>query len=311
MSARQLFQGVLIASPADFSKLAGYIDDFDPSQDPIDLIEYHYEFPGEFRCSNAHCHQQHRDGFLVRLKSTLLSNVGWVCASKADAGFDHKVNQFFQERQIPLLRAQVLALKHASPSYEAKLGEIENAAWPLIKQKRAFQKLFPSIVELLSKNQYADSFSVTRTIREKHSVVDQYGKEKEVFVPTEEVIAQVSGIRFLRESLGPIITELIRPALQQLQGSQPATMSYPQLRKCFSNAQNIDEWLELAIQLQRAGERLMSQESEAAIKKLTGSATVQEEARRFALNSLQLENPQPTRKSKPLSRKERRARRIY
>src|ERR1700694_4434214 len=118
MSARQLFQGVLILSPNDFSKLPGYIDDFDPFDDPIESIEYHYEFQSLFRCSNLRCHQQHGDGFLVRLKSNLLSNVGWVCASKADAGFDHKVNQFFQERQIPLLRAQLSALKNAASDYE-------------------------------------------------------------------------------------------------------------------------------------------------------------------------------------------------
>jgi hypothetical protein len=312
MSARQLFQGVLILSPNDFSKLPGYVDNFDPTDDPIETIEYHYEFQSQFRCSNSRCHQQHGDGFLVRLRSALLSNVGWVCASKADAGFDHKVNQFFQQRQIPQLRAQLWALKNAASDYGRKLKEVELSAWTLIGKKRVLQKAFPVVFETLTKNQNKEVFKVTKIVHERRLTIDQFGKEKEAIVPVEHVVAEIDGIRFLRESLGTLLTEHINPAVRELQEARPDAMTYSQLSKCFSKAQAIDEWLGRAINLQRAGERLLSPATEGAIRKMDGSPFLQMEARRFSLRSLEAGDLGLARPLvKKLSRRERRARGIY
>lgn len=117
MSARQLFQNVLVSLPVQLKAIPGYSPDIDLSEDNFVEVLSHYTFREEYQCALARCHKWHKDGYVCVFESGAIGNVGHVCARKwIGSSFDIGLNRYQQEIARPQLHRPLQLQKPMRPS---------------------------------------------------------------------------------------------------------------------------------------------------------------------------------------------------
>lgn len=313
MSARQLFQNVLVGSPAQLKAIPGYSPDIDLSNDKFVEVLSHYTFREEYQCALSRCHKWHKDGYVCVFESGAIGNVGHVCARKwIGSSFDIGLNRYQQEIARPQLLATLTTAKANAHVQLRQCDELREIAQDFILFKRGFSRNFPKIWNLLSTPQSGIEYQVfnsrTVTAIEQNEDGSEVSRSKIV----SERLGTIKGIRALRENVLALVNDIKRGLEEILKSNGTHEASWKELNQLINISSAIELKLADARRLVRDSQIFRSSDNEKLIRRLQGNSELEMEASRFLfaiVETIEVAPSNSVKKSPPaqsLNRKERR-----
>ncbi len=315
MSALHAYQFAAVQTYDQLASQPGYLQTFSPSQDNVVEVLYHYKFVSQCQCGISSCRQHHNEGYVVRLASGHISQIGGHCWKSKFRDIGTALNRYQEEQERPRLISQLLAHRAASEAYRVRSRTLRNDLEPLIKFKTELKSHFPKIdLELKQKADHGGIYPVirvTETLKEEAQSKPDIKRTADDFVYFEQTLGLVQGCNFLSESAFHFIVEVDR-IITEISSCSLSSLSFSKLYYYANEGPKVDEYLSRAALLLSAGRRLFGSESELAIKLMASNREVEGEAKRFSLAALNgvpsrplLQTPPSTKK---MGRKERKAR---
>ena len=81
---------VEVESWEDIKSLAGFVKNLDPAEHELEAVIGFYTFKYKVNCALTTCHQPHMNGFIVKTKNGILTNIGKDCG-KTHFGVEFEV----------------------------------------------------------------------------------------------------------------------------------------------------------------------------------------------------------------------------
>ena len=289
MSARQLFQNVLVSSPVQLKAIPGYSPDIDLSADKFVEVLSHYTFHEEYQCALTRCHKWHKDGYVCVFESGAIGNVGHVCARKwIGSSFDIGLNRYQQEIARPhLLSTLTIAKAHAAEQLR-QCDELRQIAQDFIRCKRGFSRNFPAIWNLLSAPQNGIEYQVFHSKTEIEIEKQEDGSETRRSKMISERLGAIRGIRALRENVLILINDLKRDLDEILKSNITQELSWNELNHLFNLSSAIERKLTDARRWVGDTQLFRSSETENLIRRLQGSPDIEREASRFSFANVEI-----------------------
>jgi hypothetical protein len=283
MSARQVFQNVLVRSPQELKTIPGYSPAIDLSDEKFVEVLSHYTFREEYQCALTSCHKWHKDGYVCVFESGAIGNVGNVCARKwIGSSFDEGLNRYQREIARPQLLSKLTIAKTAVPALLRQCVELRQAAQDFIPCKSGFRNNFPLIWNLLQAPQNGMEYQVVHSknlvVTEKHEDGSEISRSKIV----SERLGVIRGIRALRENVLILINGLDQDLDEILKSSVTQELSWNELNRLVNVSSVIERKLIDARGLVRDVQLFRTPETENLIRRLQGNPDLEKEACRFS-----------------------------
>ena len=170
MSALHAYQFIAVQTYDQLARQPGYLQTFSPSQDNVVEVLYHYKFVSQCQCGISSCRQHHNEGYVVRLASDHISQIGGHCWKSKFRDIGTALNRYQEEQERPRLISQLIAHKATSDAHRVHSRTLHTELEPFVKFKAELKVQFPKInLELTQKADHGGVYRVihvTETLKE-------------------------------------------------------------------------------------------------------------------------------------------------
>lgn len=268
----------------------GHLPRFNPIEDKVNAVLYHYRFGSQCQCGISTCGKFHNEGFVVQLESHLISQIGHCCWKNKFQEIGDIINRYQENQERPRLLHELKQHKAACNAHRSFISKLKAELQPLVEKKNNFKQRYPRLYAELEKQvgiggQY-EVIRVHEAIKAESRGKPEHILRADDFTYDQELVGTVRGCDFIGSSALILLTE----AEQKVEAVEKANLvdiSFSKLHSITLEASAIDTYIAKAQSLLIAGRLFFSDESASAIRKIEKSEAIRQEARGFDLSNLE------------------------
>lgn len=308
MSSFATHQFAPVRTYDELARQPGYVSKFNPAEDKVDAVLFHYVFVAQCQCGISRCRQHHNEGFVVKLESGLISHVGHHCWKRKFKEIGDILNRYQEEQELPRLIAELMAHKAACKSHRSYISNLKDQLLPLVERKARLRAMYPQVfAELATRADRGGQYQVvkvTERLNEAAKSKSEASRRSDDYEYSQKVVGVVKGCEFIAISaLGPLVEA--ERIVERVEKSSLIDISFSKLHSTTLEASTIDTHISRAKALLEAGKSVFARESAEAIRQMDGSHTLSQEARNFDLQALDESIDRKSKQPKKSDRKQR------
>jgi hypothetical protein len=191
-----------IRSPIDIINFPKYLESIDPKTQPLRRIITGYHLNEEYPCGLKSCHQPHKDGYLVELEDTYVTNVGWVCGQQFGEKFAIERLRYAEQELRPKAITTIQDIVIKIRGIPQDLQRLADEAARLSQCKQSMRSQSPRLYKDLERRAHSGDNRVTEQVELTQQEIDDLqamnpGSGRGRFRYREELRGVLPGLRVL------------------------------------------------------------------------------------------------------------------
>jgi hypothetical protein len=154
----------IIRTPSDITSYPKYLESIDPKTRPLRRIITGYYLNEEYPCGLKSCHQPHKEGFLVELEDTYVTNVGWVCGQQFGEKFAIERTRYAEQILRPKAIATIQNIVSKINGLPQEIQRLAEEAARLSQCKQSMRSQFPRLYKDLERRAHSSDNRVTEQV---------------------------------------------------------------------------------------------------------------------------------------------------
>lgn len=266
---------VEVESWEDIKSLAGFVENLDPAEHELEAVIGFYTFKYKVNCALTTCHQPHMNGFIVKTKNGILTNIGKDCG-KTHFGveFEVLIKQLDRAYKESENRKKLDSFNSQVESVEKNISELRHQAkgadWvynnsiKLISLGSDCNKIVVRKIEEMFKARVSTLTLSTEATEEEIQIVEasQSRKIQRPYILTKN-IAEIAGLSvfYPENNLREILVLDLEKQLPLFKSKSVDLMTYKELQAWVKYVDSIENKLETVKRTIKAGISLLTLEN--------------------------------------------------
>lgn len=238
----------IIRSPSDITNFPKYLKSIDPKTQPLRRIITGYHLNEEYPCGLKSCHQPHKDGYLVELENTYVTNVGWVCGQQFGEKFAIERLRYAEQEIRPKAITTIQDIVTKIRGIPQDLQRLADEAAQLSQCKQSMRSQFPRLYKDLDRLAHSGNNRVTEQIELTPKEIDDLlamnpGSGRGRFRYREELRGVLPGLRVLAINIHEEVISRLKSKADTIIGINVSSLPTDKLLEWEGWAHRFDEML--------------------------------------------------------------------
>jgi hypothetical protein len=263
-----------IRTPSDIINFPKYLESIDPKTRPLRRIITGYYLNEEYPCGLKSCHQPHKEGFLVELEDTYVTNVGWKCGEQFGEKFAIEHRRYTDLELRPRAITTIQDIVSKINGLPQEIQRLADEAARLSQCKQSMRSQFPRLYKDLERRAYSGNNRVTEQIELTPNEIDDLqamtpGSSRGQFRYRDELRGVLPGLRVLATSIREEVISRFKSKADTIIGINIVALPTVELLEWQSWANHFDEMFAGAENLIADGNQFFTPECFALLKHIS------------------------------------------
>lgn len=238
----------IIRNPSDITNFPKYLESIDPKTQPLRRIITGYHLNEEYPCGLKSCHQPHKEGYLVELEDTYVTNVGWKCGMQFGEKFAIEHRRYAEQELRPKAITTIQEIISKIKGVSQEIQRLADDAARLSQCKQGMRSQFPRLYKDLDRRAHGGNNRVTEQIELTKNEIDDLqamnpGSSRGQFRYREELRGVLPGLRVLAINIHEEVISRLKSKADTIIGINVVALPTAKLLEWEGWANRFDEML--------------------------------------------------------------------